>query len=251
MTTLQDQLSATLFQTKQLPVSRAWLSTFLTTSTSNRQIPLPALTQTALFRILNSDIRETLSTINPTSLLPRNITDPNTKETRLQGPIPLQVLDIEDIGSSLWSQVEAIERVERGEAVRGREIVRTVNVEGREEGLNGNNNGSGGNATGGPHRLTFQDAAGNRVVGIELHRIKEIGIGKLSIGAKVVVGNAVVARGVVLLTPDCARVLGGKIEAMDRVWKEGRKMRLKARVEEMESGELGINRNRNGDPMEE
>lgn len=151
-----------------------------------------------------------------------------------------------------------MERVERGEAVRGREIVRAVNVEEREEGVNGSN-GSGGNANGGrdsggggsagPHRLTLQDAAGNRVVGIELHRVKEIGIGKLSIGAKVVVRNAVVARGVVLLTPECASVLGGKIEAMDRVWKEGRKMGLKARVEEMEREELGINRN--GDAMEE
>jgi hypothetical protein len=40
----------------------------------------------------------------------------------------VQVLDIEDIGTSLWSQIEAIERVERGEAIHGREIVRTIAV---------------------------------------------------------------------------------------------------------------------------
>ena len=145
--------------------------------------------------------------------------------------------------------------MERGEAVRGREIVRTINVEDREN----DNNGSGGNATRGaaggvastgPHRLTLQDAAGNRVVGIELHRIKEVGIGKMNIGAKIVVRNAIVARGVVMLSPECANVLGGKIESLDRRWREGRKATLKARIEDMEREELGINRNGNADAMQ-
>lgn len=177
------------------------------------------------------------------------------KERRLSGPIPVQVLDIEDIGSSLWSQVEAIERVERGEAIRGREIVRTVNVgedsedwASNDNGNNNNNNAGGG--SNGPHRLILQDAAGTRTVGIELRRIGDVSIGKLPIGAKMILRNATVARGMVLLTPDCATVLGGKIESMDRAWKEGRKARLLARIDEMAREERQTSGSRGGDAME-
>lgn len=187
-----------------------------------------------------------------------DIFDPAVKERKIQGPVPVQVLDIDDIGTSLWSQVEAIERVERGEAVRGREIVRTVNVddpEGLENGNNNNNhnatttntaNGSGGGGnSNGPHRLILQDAAGTRAVGIELKSIDGIGIGKLPIGAKMVLRNLTVARGMLLLTPDCVTLLGGKIEALDHEWKNTRKARLLERIADAERS------NGNGDAMEE
>lgn len=181
-----------------------------------------------------------------------DIFDPTVKERRLSGPIPVQVLDIEDIGSSLWSQVEAIERVERGEAIRGREIVRTVNVgEDSEDWTSNNNNNNAGSGSNGPHRLILQDAAGTRTVGIELRRIGDISIGKLPIGAKMILRNATVARGMVLLTPDCATVLGGKIESMDRAWKEGRKARLLARIDEMAREERQMSGSRGGDAMDE
>lgn len=243
MPTLQDQVAVQLLHSKSLPLSRSWLDTFIATSTNaQRSVPLVATTQTALFRVLSSDIRETLSTQNAASLLPTNISDASHKERRLQGPVPLQVLDIEDIGASLWSQTEAIERVERGEAIRGREIVRTVNVgeDGEERERNTATGGDGGGGMG-PHRLTLQDAAGMRVVGIEMERIREVGVGKLAIGAKVLVRNATVARGVVLLTPECVTVLGGKIEALDRAWRQSRKLRLLARIEEMGREEKGVN----------
>lgn len=183
-----------------------------------------------------------------------DIFDPTVKERRLSGPIPVQVLDIEDIGSSLWSQVEAIERVERGEAIRGREIIRTVNVgnDSEDQASDNNNNNTGANSgSDRPHRLILQDAAGTRTVGIELRRISDISIGKLQIGAKLILRNATVARGMVLLTPDCATVLGGKIESMDRAWKEGRKARLLARIDEMAREERQTSGVRGGNVMEE
>ncbi|PYI07842.1 DUF1767-domain-containing protein [Aspergillus sclerotiicarbonarius CBS 121057] len=230
MSTPQAQIAAHLQNTKSLAVSPTWLNSFVSSSTAlQRNIPLSALTQTALFRILASDFRDSLATGNPSSLLPVDIFDPTVQERRLQGPIPVQVLDIEDIGTSLWSQVEAIERVERGEAIRGREIVRTVNVgEDNEEGAAGANETGG--ASNGPHRLILQDAAGTRAVGIELVRVNGVALNKLPIGAKMVLRNATVARGMVLLTPEYATVLGGKIEGMDQAWKEGRKARLLARI---------------------
>ncbi|PWY72740.1 DUF1767-domain-containing protein [Aspergillus eucalypticola CBS 122712] len=237
-----QQITTHLLTTKSLPVSPTWLTTFLasTTTSTSRTIPLSALTQTALFRILTSDIRDSLSTTNPSTLLPVDIFDPTIQERRLNGPIPLQVLDIEDIGTSLWSQVEAIERVERGEAIRGREIVRTVNVGEDSEAAaaenNNNNNAAGGGGGGGggdsngTHRLILQDAAGTRAVGLEFARVNGIGLGKLAIGAKVIVRDVTVARGLVMLTPESCVVLGGKIEGLDVQWREGRKERLLERI---------------------
>lgn len=132
--------------------------------------------------------------------------------------------------------MEAIERVERGEAIRGREIVRTVNVGEDSEAAaaeNNNNNAAGGDGGGdsnGPHRLILQDAAGTRAVGVEFARVNGIGLGKLAIGAKVVVRDVTVARGLVVLTPESCVVLGGKIEGLDVQWREGRKERLLGRI---------------------
>ncbi|RAK96182.1 OB fold domain-containing protein [Aspergillus ibericus CBS 121593] len=241
MTTPQSQIATHLQTTKSLAVSPTWLNSFLSSSTAlQRNIPLSALTQTALFRILASDFRDSLTTNNPSSLLPIDIFDPTVQERRLPGPIPVQVLDIEDIGTSLWSQVEAIERVERGEAIRGREIVRTVNVGGEEgeEGAAGAGETGGAGASNGPHRLILQDAAGTRAVGIELVRVDGVAVNKLPIGAKMVLRNAMVARGMVLLTPECVTVLGGKIEGMDLAWKEGRKARLLERISGTGEGQM-------------
>lgn len=229
-----EQIAAQILNTKSLNVSPNWLNTFLSTSNSaQRNIPASALTKTALFRVLASDFRESLST-SPSTLFPVDIFDPNVQERRLQGPVPVQVLDIEDIGTSLWSQVEAIERVERGEAIRGREVVRTVAVgDGNEDSENNNNNASSnvsGSSGHGPHRLILQDAAGTKAVAIEMQTIEGISLEKLSIGAKMVLQNATVARGMILLNPECATLLGGKIGGLDGPWKEDRKKRLLERI---------------------
>ncbi|KAL4897735.1 putative RecQ-mediated genome instability protein [Aspergillus ambiguus] len=239
--TPSDQIATQLLRNKSLPVSSPWLDAFVSSTAHQRNIPLSALTQTALFRILASDFRDSLSTRTPSSLLPTDIFDPTVQERRLPGPIPVQVLDIEDIGSSLWSQIEAIERVERGETVRGREIIRTVNVDESTQGQ-ADANGSGstggarpnepGTASHGPHRLIVQDAAGTRAVAIELKEIDGIAVGRLPIGAKLLLRDATVARGMILLTPECVTLLGGKIEALDQSWKTGRKERLLARIAE-------------------
>ncbi|OJD24171.1 hypothetical protein ACJ73_04469 [Blastomyces percursus] len=247
----RTHISNHLLTTKSLPIAQPWLSQFLSSQRA-ATTPLSALTQTALFRLLTSDFTTSLEITNPSQALPENVPDPGVKERPIPGPIPLQVLDIEDIGSSLWSQVELIEKIERGEETRGREIIRTVT---RDEsgdvataGYNNNNNTNntpnilGANNTnvrnmpssttgsGGPHRLVLQDAKGTKVVAIECRPVEEVGIGKMSIGAKMVVKNATVARGMLLLEPDCVNVLGGKIEGLDKAWRDGRKARLLERL---------------------
>lgn len=152
----------------------------------------------------------------------------------------VQVLDIQDVGISKGAQIEAIERVERGEEVRGREVIRTV--PGLEEGgggeggevANGVANVRGGGIgtmkrSQGPHKLVVQDAKGTKVVAFELESVPRVWIGEdgLGIGCKIVLHpGTVVRRGMVMLTPGSVRVLGGKVEPWDRLWREGRKARL-------------------------
>lgn len=238
-----EQITAQILSTKSLCVSSSWLNQFL--ASSQRSVPTSALTKTALFRVLASDIRSSLAP-NPTSLFPVDISDPAVQERRLPGPIPVQVLDIEDVGTSLWSQVEAIERVERGEAIVGREIIRTLNVdninEGGESGRSNNTGTAGTPSTSrssgsGPHRLILQDVNGTKAVAIEMQPIEGISLEKLPIGAKILLRNATVARGLVLLNPTCSTLLGGKIDALDKSWREGRKARLLQRINSM-AGEV-------------
>ena len=230
-TNLQTQLTQSLLQTQHLPVCPTWLTTFIT-NTRQPPPPFPALLSTAHFRILASDITASLSTTDQASLLPSDINNVNVKERRLNGNVVVQVLDIIDLGTSKGTQIEAIERVERGEEVRGREVIRTV------PGLDGGNGeGSGANAGGGagkkrsqgPHKLVLRDATGTDVMGFELKEIPKCWIGEegMSIGCKIVLKKGVlVRRGLVMLTPESVIVLGGKIESWDRKWREERKVKL-------------------------
>lgn len=136
----------------------------------------------------------------------------------------MQVLDIEDVGRSSWSQVEAIEMEERGELRKGSEIIRVTSDED-----NTDPNASSARGPAGPHKLLLQDIKGNKVYGFELESIDGVGPA-LSIGAKLVLRDLVVARGVILLTRQGTEVLGGKVEVWDKKWTEDRKRVLKERA---------------------
>ena len=249
MTTIHAQLTLSLLQRYSLPVSPTWLTTFLNT-TRQPHPPLPALTSTAHFRILASDITTSLSPTSPNTTFPSNLSSTGIKELRLPHSIPCQVLDIQDLGSSKWSQVEAIERVERGEEVRGREVIRTVpgitdeddpqrqqNPTPAATGASTNQAGAAAAPTPkrslGPHKLILQDSKGNKAVAFELSPIPRLWISNsvgegadvgMAIGCKLVLqAGTVVRRGMVMLEARNVKVLGGKIESWDRKWREGRK----------------------------
>ncbi|KIW75138.1 hypothetical protein Z517_11910 [Fonsecaea pedrosoi CBS 271.37] len=270
---LHNQVSSALQTRHNIPVNPQWLNTFLTSRGPNPP-PLPALVSTAHFRILASDITTTVSPTSPGEAFPEDIGDVNVKERRLPGTVIAQVLDVLDVGNSKWSQVEAIERVERGEEVRGREVIRTVT------GLGSDNNNNDGDALGGvngtaaptlssasktlsvgPHKLLVQDARGTKVLAFELVKVPKIGLSTsasaaipasarnqsgggpapttpvedpgMLIGCKLLLRpDTIVRRGMILLTPETCVVLGGKVEAWDRKWKEDRKARLTALVRE-------------------
>lgn len=140
------------------------------------------------------------------------------------------MLAVEDMSKSRWEQIEAIEALERGEGTKGREIIRVAATEADDS------TGATVQKGGGPHKLLLQDAAGRRVYGIELKGVEGVGLG-MSIGCKVVLKNALVARGVLLLEPATTTMLGGKIEELHKAWKEGRKAELKAAIEANEHEE--------------
>ncbi len=224
MAQLAAQVGAQLASTKNLHPTQQWLAAFM--NTQKFTTPIPALTQTASFRLLSSDITTSLSADTP-QCLPLDINNVETKERRLQGPVVLQLLGIEDMSKSRWEQIEAIEALERGEGTKGREIIRVTNTEDADD------SGANVNKGGGPHKLSLQDARGTRIFGIELQEVRGVGLG-MSIGCKVVLKNAVVARGVILMDPANTTILGGKIDAWHKAWKENRKAELKAAIEASE-----------------
>lgn len=221
---LAAQVGAQLANTKGLHPTQQWLTAFM--NTQKTTTPLPALTQTASFRLLSSDVTTSLSA-DVANCLPLDIHNIGIRECQLQGPIVLQLLGIEDMSKSRWEQVEAIEALERGEGTKGREIIRVTNTEEHHD------SGAIINRGGGPHKLSLQDARGAGVYGIELKEIRGVGLG-MSIGCKMVLKNAVVARGVILMEPANTTIMGGKVEAWHKAWRENRKVDLKAAIEASE-----------------
>ncbi|GAB7361392.1 hypothetical protein MBLNU230_g1445t1 [Neophaeotheca triangularis] len=210
-------------RSRGVPPTQAWLSSFLPTTRTNTA--LPALQRTALFRLLATDLTASIQT-TPSSAFPTNLTSPETRQQHLPGPIPVQILDIEDIGRSRWSQVEALEAIERGETTKGREVIRVLPEE---------NNASSeatratATASNGPHKLLLQDAEGTKVFAMEMSAIKGVDV-SMAIGAKLVLRNVTVARGLLLLEPAGVDVLGGKVEVWDQKWREERKGLLKEKA---------------------
>ncbi|MCJ1307784.1 hypothetical protein MMC25_001432 [Agyrium rufum] len=222
---LLNQLCTLLRTSKNLIPLQSWVIEFL--SSQRQGVNINALTQTAAFRLLASDITQSLD--HSSSLcLPPDITNGQIKERRLAGPLVLQILNIEDMSKSKWQQIEAIEALERGEGTKGREIIRVVPNEDGEDPVAAANASDGG-----PHKILLQDAKGGRVYGIELRDVKGLSL-IMNIGSKIMLKNAVVARGVVLLEPATATFLGGKIDALHQSWRQNRKADLKAAIEATE-----------------
>jgi len=224
--TFVTQIATQLRANKSLIPKQTWLETCL--STQRPATPLNALYQTTSFRLLASDITTSLDRAQ-TAPFPPDIHDATVKERRLPGPIVCQILDVEDMSKSRWEQIEAIEALERGEGTKGREIIRVVATQ------DGTNPSASTNKSGGPHKLLLQDTKGVRAYGIELKDVEGVSL-SMSIGSKMLLKNVTVARGVLLLEPATVTLLGGKIEALHKDWKENRKAHLKAAIEAQGSG---------------
>ncbi|THW26352.1 hypothetical protein D6D23_03542 [Aureobasidium pullulans] len=221
----------TFLDSKGLSATQAWIESFV--NSSRQGTPTPALQKTALFRILASDLTSSIKA-SPNNTFPPNALNPTVKELRVPDAIPVQVLDIEDIGRSAWSQVEAIEAQERGETTKGREVIRVVPGEEADPTRDGTAPIPKSN---GPHKLLLQDAKGTKIYGFEITDVDGVDL-NLGIGAKIILKNMTIARGVVLLDPNNTQLLGGKVEIWDKAWRSGRKERLTSKVGPREEEEL-------------
>lgn len=230
---------ASYLQSQGLYAKPQWLESY--TSTTRPNTPQAALQKTALFRLLASDFCDTLDTSRPSSALPVGIDDPSLQQRHVHGAtIPVQILDIQDIGRSRWSQVELLEQYERGETTKGRELIRLVPD--AEDGASGTTTTTTTTAaraeqtaSKGPHKLLLQDCRGTKVYGFELASVQGLGL-QTSIGCKLLLREPVVARGVVMLEPSRVTVLGGKIEAWDTAWRRARKEALQAGAQASTTG---------------
>lgn len=210
-----------------------WLTNLL--QTQRASTPLPALLATVKHRLLACNFATDNVLIPNTPCFPPACSSPNTKEMTIMGPMPVQVVGIEDISKSRWEQIEAIEAQERGETTRGREVIRVVADEEGETGQgqaaaaagpranNGNNAGRGGSY--GSHKLVLQDVKGQTVYAFELTKIPKIEVG-MNIGTKMMLRNVLIARGLVMLEPEKLVVLGGKVDVLHKEWVENRKKGL-------------------------
>ncbi|CRK35230.1 hypothetical protein VD0004_g8993 [Verticillium dahliae] len=220
-----------------------WLTALL--GTRHPPPPLPSLVATAKARLLAADLT-TPALLDPAhaAAFPPDLAAPTTPARTLAADIHVQVADVENLSRSRWEQVEALEALERGEGTRGREIIRLPT----DDAADGHDLGdtattqqpqqlpstrpsaaaAPANAT---HRLVLQDCRGQNVYALELTRIERIGVGVTAIGEKMLIRSGTrVARGTLLLTPENCVVLGGKIEAWQRPWVEGRLTRLREAV---------------------
>ncbi|KAI5841291.1 hypothetical protein BZA05DRAFT_325384, partial [Tricharina praecox] len=187
-----------------------------------------ALVQSLKFRLLASDITLSLQPYANLCLPPTLPAKAPVSSTLPNDGIIVQMLDIHDISSSRSDALDRLEMAERGEVMRGREVIRVV--PGEDNTANDTGSGEARAGTRSMHKLLLEDAAGRRVWGFELEPVVGVKVG-MNIGAKMLLRGCTVARGVVLLTAATATVLGGKVEAMQAAWMEGRKRALREAVE--------------------
>ncbi|PQE14437.1 mediated genome instability Rmi1 protein [Rutstroemia sp. NJR-2017a BBW] len=233
-------------QTQSFPLpSPSFLLPILSPPTNRPPPPLPALIATTKHRLLHSNLL-TPGLLHPsTRVLPPGAGDPGVREWKLEYDVPVQVVDIVDVGRSVGDVLLAVEGERLGERRRGRKVIRVVPGEDGENGDGGGGRGGergGGGGKGGPYKLLLQDIKGTTIWGLEIERMEaKIGFPPvLGVGGKIMLRKGCgVWRGVVGLSErggSCV-ILGGKVEALDKAWREGWEERLRKEIEKVKAGE--------------
>ncbi|KAF3005172.1 hypothetical protein E8E13_010630 [Curvularia kusanoi] len=186
---MANNVAAELMQhlaAKHLYPKTAWLQSFLTTTRPNTA--LAALKQT----------------YQPAAaVLPPDVLKGTVQSRFIAGPV-----------------VETIEARERGEMTKGREIVRVIEPEDDGSGETGALAHSRG-----PFKLLLQDANGAQIYALDLRGIEGLNT-NMNMGVKLLLRNIEVRRAVLMLESANVQILGGKLETLDKAWKDGRKDRL-------------------------
>ncbi|KAF8866286.1 hypothetical protein BDZ45DRAFT_720404 [Acephala macrosclerotiorum] len=236
-------LTASLTSQNLPPPHQNFLRTILTPASQSK--PIAVLTATARHRLLSADITSIEILAPNTPFLPPILSNVRTQSTTVPNDTFVQVLDVLDIGRSKWDQIEALESERKGETTKGREVIRVLPQNEGNEHDRGSTAATQAPALArsqaqtqtishGPHKLLLQDVKGNKIWAFELKKVPKIGIGAggISIGCKLWLKKGCqVARGTVMLEPQTCMIMGGKIEGLDKSWREGREQRLREEVE--------------------
>lgn len=218
-----------------------FLLPILSPGPSQRLAPLPALTATAKHRLLSSDITSPQILASNTASLPPEISDVRIVSRVIPADTPVQVLEVEDLGRSKWEQIESLEMERKGEMTKGREVIRVVaDTDTPSPSTSTQNPAQSTTAKScGPFKLLMQDCKGAKVYGFELKQVEKIGYPPImNIGCKIMLKRgSKVARGMVMLEPGSTVILGGKIEGLDKAWREGREKTLRDMVGKMRQEE--------------
>lgn len=175
---LQTQVLAH-FAAKQLHLSNTYVSTLLNSIYPPPTTIHPALLANFHTSFLNSSLYQSAS---PQSYLPFSL--PTQHNISLSGPTLVQVIHVQDIGTSRLAQLEALEKAITEAGPQG---LRVVDLPADEEGddnptQNGTNDGlSVGKSI---CKVLLEDGRGERVYGMEVKPIEGIKVG-MSLGCKV------------------------------------------------------------------
>ncbi|TGO32032.1 hypothetical protein BHYA_0363g00030 [Botrytis hyacinthi] len=257
--TLQKQLLHSL-SSSHLPLpSPTFLTAILTPSTTHlSSLPsLPSLLATTRHRLLSTSLT-TPNLLSPeTHALPPSLSNPLVKETLLDNDIPVQVLDIEDISRSKSDLLLDLEAERLGERTQGRSIIRLADESSSSSALdlgssastqllpNQTQNKSSPSHSPGPFKLHLQDRTGATIYAFTSALPAssplqgKIGLPpKMNIGCKILLQRGTrVHRGMVRLEGNTCIVLGGRVEGLDRAWREGWEGRLRESIKKGRGGD--------------
>ncbi len=148
----------------------------------------------------------------------------DTNSNRIVKETLFQIVTLENISQSKVSKLDELLAADDLDSVgadrlRGRQqrIIRNVNVEDQDNGGGGGALPTSSNASN-YFKLTLQDCFGNLIYGIEQEKLQFLS-GKnfksgfpIQLGSKVLIGNAEIVHGVVLLKPSNTEFLSGMVQ---------------------------------------
>ncbi|KAF7922167.1 hypothetical protein EAE99_007347 [Botrytis elliptica] len=256
--TLHKQLLHSL-SSSHLPLpSPTFLTAILTPSTTHlSSLPsLPSLLATTRHRLLSTSLTSPNLLSPETPSLPPSLSNPLVKEILLETDIPVQVLDIQDISRSQSDLLLDLEAERLGERTQGRSIIRVADESSSSPLDLGSSastqilpnhppqNKSTPSHSPGPFKLHLQDRTGATIYAFTTSLPAssplqgKIGFPpKMNIGCKILLQRGTrVHRGMVRLEGNTCIVLGGRVEGLDRAWKEGWEGRLRESIEKGRGG---------------
>lgn len=212
------------FQSKNIAINHAWLTALLSKLSADDVLPTTnnALEDLAVRHFLHSNIRQSVSPSPP--LLPGD-----TTEKTVVSRVLVQIVDCQEVGSSLSQQLDKLEAYEERQKPISRRLIRLPDTDdhnelddadqsnhqqtqaGREQGAASSDDQRGlvGKKM---VKVVLEDAKGNRLFGIDQKPIDHLYFG-MPLGAKLFLIDVTVVYGVLILRPTKIEWLGGTVNA--------------------------------------